>query len=130
QTSLENGQGFAGAVKGASQSRGSNAGGSAMFGGLRGALRGHLEWASGEPVALYGKAPQGAAEVAVTHADGTVTTVPVVDGWWLAVFAADAEPASRTGLEARSASGASLGAAPIRYAEPGSDGFGQSSLGG
>ena len=101
-----------------------------MFGGPVGALSGRLEWADGEPVALYGKAPQGATEVAVTHANGTVTTAPVVDGWWLAVFAEDTDPASLTTLEARSTSGASLGAVSIRYAEPGSDGFGPSSFGG
>src|SRR5262249_53187284 len=34
----------------------------------------HLEWGDGEPVTLYGKAPAGTVEVAVTQADGTATT--------------------------------------------------------
>ena len=88
---------------------------SAMFGGPDGALSGApANGPTAQPVALYGKAPQGATEVAVTHADGTVTTAPVVDGWWLAVFAADTDPGVAD--EARGAlcvRAASLGAVPI-----------------
>jgi hypothetical protein len=114
---------------GFSQSRASRSGGSAMFGGgPDGPLSVQVEWASGEPLALYGKAPQDATEVDVTHADGTVTTTPVTDGWWLAVFGDGTDPSSLTQIEARSPSGTSLGVVPIHAAAPppGSGGAGQS----
>jgi hypothetical protein len=85
----------------------------------------HVEWASGRPVTLYGKAPDGATEVALTHRDGTVTTAPVAeDGWWLLVLPASADPDSFKQLEARSASGIAVATAPIRTSVPrGAPGF-------
>ena len=77
-----------------------------------------MEWADGEPTALYGEAPKDATEVDVTLADGTVVTAPVADGWWLAVLGEGTDPASLKQLEARTSSGASLATVPLHYAVP------------
>ena len=43
----------------------------------------HLDWGDDKPLTFYGQAPEGAADVAVKQADGTVTTATVGDeGWW------------------------------------------------
>jgi hypothetical protein len=68
----------------------------------------HLQSRTGEPVMLYGKAPAGAAEVAVTLADGTTTTTDVGDGgWYVAAVAAD-DVSSVTKVEALSADGTTI----------------------
>ena len=102
-------------VEGISQSVGGHngGGGSVSVGGAQGGLTALMDWSAGDPLTVYGQAPAGATEVAVEHADGTVTKAPVVDGWWLAVFAGGTDHESLAGIEARSASGATLGSAPL-----------------
>jgi hypothetical protein len=79
----------------------------------------HLETGAGRPVTLYGKAPAGASEIAVTDADSTVATAAVTEGgWWLLVVPASTDVDSLEQLEARSGSGATVAATPIRSATP------------
>jgi hypothetical protein len=90
-----------------------------MGAGGAGGVSYHLEWSGGGPVTLYGKAPEGATEVALTRADGTVATAPVTaDGWWLAVLPASTDPASLERLEARSASGSVVASTTLRTPDP------------
>jgi hypothetical protein len=93
------------------------AGGGAMFASDGTSV--HTEWGDGRPVTLYGKAPAGTAEIAVTAADGSVTTAPVTDeGWYLVVLPAGTDPDSLRSLDARSASGTTLVTVPLHFAQP------------
>lgn len=103
----------------ATQSGGSGGGTTMMGAGGAGGMSYHLEWSSGGPVTLYGKAPEGATEVALTQANGAVTTAPVTaDGWWLVVLPASTDTDSFERLEARSGSGAAVASTPLRTPAP------------
>jgi hypothetical protein len=115
-------------IGGFSETRVAGTGGAAMHGAGGGAMFGaggtsvHAEWGEGRPTTLYGKAGAGATAVAVTTADGSVTTAPVTgDGWYLVVIPAGTDADSLRTLEARSASGTALATVPLHllHAAPG-----------